>query len=604
MFRKLLRRSDNKNSSTHRRLDTDSPPSPAASIPLELNIIENYVGSGLTPERGGGSSVDAGSEAHGSTTDAQPSVMRASIDNSGNPALFLASIVDVEVHRPTGSILSTSLTTATGSSGNTPPPIEADVAMSPRGSSIEGTASSVERSASSLDRTASSLDRASSPRAPISQPLLPAAPVDIATNAADSTAPVERWSFRKAVRVSSSAQRTKLRAGVTTGATAISGSSNAAAAAAAAQPAPVTSADASLYNSSNTGDAGVIFGADGNAPAASSLPFPSALRASPTEVQQHPLPVSADTAALAQLQSHAAPPPFQPQLQLQSRCVDLWTHGGDFNSDALVLNPDVFVGWLPGDFVEITAAPAQAVAATEKNSAAAAVAAANGGISNAASESSSASSSCNSSGVTSRDGPAPRGAVILQLGSIAPVKGSLAASIRSTIAESAGFRARDPVLLTRIPDAQTASVSFGLSHVELSFRDQYASRSGLWRFRRALHGAVLHVGQHLTLVGLRVQVRELSRPCSTTTTSAAASSSPPASVAVPKSAAAATAAAAAATAAASVVSASSCVSGVVTASTKVTFRTRSSHLVLLVQMSREMWQFDNHGEMAFEKVCA
>ena len=43
-------------------------------------------------------------------------------------------------------------------------------------------------------------------------------------------------------------------------------------------------------------------------------------------------------------------------------------------------------------------------------------------------------------------------------------------------------------------------------------------------------------------------------------------------------------------------------SGIVTSSTKLTFRSRSSHIVLLVQMSREMWQFDNNGEMAFEKV--
>jgi len=44
------------------------------------------------------------------------------------------------------------------------------------------------------------------------------------------------------------------------------------------------------------------------------------------------------------------------------------------------------------------------------------------------------------------------------------------------------------------------------------------------------------------------------------------------------------------------------VSGVVTPSTRVTYRSRSSHMVLLIQMSREMWQFDNDGEMHFEKV--
>jgi hypothetical protein len=43
-------------------------------------------------------------------------------------------------------------------------------------------------------------------------------------------------------------------------------------------------------------------------------------------------------------------------------------------------------------------------------------------------------------------------------------------------------------------------------------------------------------------------------------------------------------------------------SGIISPSTTLTFRSRSSHIVLLLQMSREMWQFDNDGEMHFEKV--
>lgn len=46
----------------------------------------------------------------------------------------------------------------------------------------------------------------------------------------------------------------------------------------------------------------------------------------------------------------------------------------------------------------------------------------------------------------------------------------------------------------RLTAAEAASLA-PLAAVELSFRDQYTSRAGMWRFRRALAGAVLHAGQ-------------------------------------------------------------------------------------------------------------
>ena len=43
-------------------------------------------------------------------------------------------------------------------------------------------------------------------------------------------------------------------------------------------------------------------------------------------------------------------------------------------------------------------------------------------------------------------------------------------------------------------------------------------------------------------------------------------------------------------------------SGFVTPATRLTFRSRSSHMVLLIQMSKEMWQYDSNGELLFERL--
>ena len=157
---------------------------------------------------------------------------------------------------------------------------------------------------------------------------------------------------------------------------------------------------------------------------------------------------------------------------IASRVVDLWSHGPDFSGDTLVLNPDVFLGWRAGDYVEISpVSPEGSGEAAEPA------------------------------------GLLLPGAVLVQLSSMGPVRGSLAASLRSAVADAVGFPTRQATLVRRLPSAAAAAASYGLSHVELSFKDQYASRSGLWRFRRRIQGSVFYAGQHVSACGLRVQVR-------------------------------------------------------------------------------------------------
>jgi hypothetical protein len=93
---------------------------------------------------------------------------------------------------------------------------------------------------------------------------------------------------------------------------------------------------------------------------------------------------------------------------------------------------------------------------------------------------------------------------------MAAVKGSLQVSLAAGTAEAVGLRPKQAVEIRRLRDAEEAASLFGLSHVEVSFRDQYASRAGMWRFRKALTGQCVHAGQSASAQGLRMGVKELA----------------------------------------------------------------------------------------------
>jgi len=45
-------------------------------------------------------------------------------------------------------------------------------------------------------------------------------------------------------------------------------------------------------------------------------------------------------------------------------------------------------------------------------------------------------------------------------------------------------------------------------------------------------------------------------------------------------------------------------SGIITEKTKLVFRSRSAEFIIFLQMSKEMWEFTNDGQLYFEKaVC-
>ncbi|KAL8800325.1 MAG: hypothetical protein Q9182_005252 [Xanthomendoza sp. 2 TL-2023] len=102
------------------------------------------------------------------------------------------------------------------------------------------------------------------------------------------------------------------------------------------------------------------------------------------------------------------------------------------------------------------------------------------------------------------------------------------------------------------------------SHVEIAFRDEYLSRSDMWRLVVSeLAGRIVHKGQRLAFMGtIKIHIRAIY------------------------------------------IRGQRVSSALFSASTKPIFRSESARYVLFIQMSKEMWDFDTDGtgEIMFDKV--
>ncbi|KAJ3248229.1 vacuolar membrane-associated protein iml1 [Chytriomyces hyalinus] len=95
--------------------------------------------------------------------------------------------------------------------------------------------------------------------------------------------------------------------------------------------------------------------------------------------------------------------------------------------------------------------------------------------------------------------------------------------------------------------------------MELSFKDQYIARSDMWRLKLALINKCVYTGKKIQTLGVRAQVKDL------------------------------------------VIGGKEAACAVVTESTKLVFRSHSAKFFIFVQMSNEMWEFDDDGQLYFEK---
>lgn len=95
--------------------------------------------------------------------------------------------------------------------------------------------------------------------------------------------------------------------------------------------------------------------------------------------------------------------------------------------------------------------------------------------------------------------------------------------------------------------------------VELTFKKQFIQRGNMWRFKNAMIGRAIHIGQSISADGIQAQVQEIGYR------------------------------------------GKSAWSGVILPKTNVVFRSRSTRIIWLVQISKEMWDFDSLGDLYFEK---
>ncbi|XP_038059351.1 GATOR complex protein DEPDC5-like isoform X2 [Patiria miniata] len=129
-------------------------------------------------------------------------------------------------------------------------------------------------------------------------------------------------------------------------------------------------------------------------------------------------------------------------------------------------------------------------------------------------------------------------------------------SVEQTIANLFQLRAYKDVAVIPVTSVQDV----GLDLVELVFKDQYISRSDMWRLKNNLVRSCIHLQQKIEFTGIRAQVNELWAR------------------------------------------GEKVMCGAVTEDTRVAFRSSTAMVYMFVQMSSEMWDFDTCGDLYLEKA--
>ena len=118
------------------------------------------------------------------------------------------------------------------------------------------------------------------------------------------------------------------------------------------------------------------------------------------------------------------------------------------------------------------------------------------------------------------------------------------------------IKSRSTVSVAVIPKSSCVA-----NYMVLYFRDQYISRADMWRAACALEGQCIYVGKRInSIAGTRAEVRELWRDGKKRS------------------------------------------SAYISASTKPVFRSESARYLIFIQMSKEMWEFEEDGELFYNKA--
>ncbi|KAI9090277.1 hypothetical protein DFS34DRAFT_585200 [Phlyctochytrium arcticum] len=229
------------------------------------------------------------------------------------------------------------------------------------------------------------------------------------------------------------------------------------------------------------------------------------------------------------------------QKQLLRPSYNLWVHDERFSKQDLVLNPDCFPGVKVGDLLEIFHPIAvNSGSNTTSSSNAGHASATSAGRTTARQGSKSPSSKPRHSGPGT--GTDREKTLVLQI------------SIAQHVAALFELQARTDVVVRRVEKESIAA-----HFIELNFRDQYVGRSDMWRLKTLLTGTCVYQGKKITSLGIRAQIKDV------------------------------------------VVGGRKVACAYITENTKTIFRSETAKYFLFVQMSREMWEFDEDGELYFEK---
>ena len=266
-----------------------------------------------------------------------------------------------------------------------------------------------------------------------------------------------------------------------------------------------------------------------------------------------------------------------------SYTLRLVVHPKSFSNEDLILNPKSCPNLKVGDIIEIFQTEAALAANNNTNAAGGNTAAGNtqqrgslagGGMGSnhsgssaqslSAPKSAAAGSAVASSAFTAASSASsaaasavldPHSALFLKITSLDPVKANFDVSLSSTLAELFGLQHRKDVVV-RVVDPSRC----GLDFIEISFKNQYIGRSDNWRCKHFMQDSTVFTGASVSIEGMKLRVDEIvshGRPAK---------------------------------------------SGLITSATRFTFRSRSARLFFLIQLSEEMWEFADDGELYFEKV--
>ncbi|KAI8986397.1 hypothetical protein BDB01DRAFT_849455 [Pilobolus umbonatus] len=131
-------------------------------------------------------------------------------------------------------------------------------------------------------------------------------------------------------------------------------------------------------------------------------------------------------------------------------------------------------------------------------------------------------------------------------------------SVSKDIADRFNLRSRQEVYVELIDPSAVK-----LDHIELAFKEQYLGRSDMWRLQQSLKGTCVYVEKKIIFAGaIKATIKRLYAKEQEIT------------------------------------------SGYITDKTRMVFRSASAKFFLFIQMSKEMWEFDEDGELYFEKAVS